>query len=267
MGAYSVVATVNDPRYQGQATASITIGKATLTVTPDPISLTVGSPVPTYTFKVTGFQNDESAATAAGYVAPVCSSTYTTTTPISSSPLTITCSGGSAANYTFDTTATAQLTITATPTTITSLTMTPVSPNPTPQFGDTVTLKADVSPSVDGSVTFRVNGNPTAGVSATVSGGVAQATLKLDGSIIPDGAGDYALTATFAPTSPDLRLVRRGNGDRHRAPRGPAGGRPAQRIEPRRVHGRPVRRRRDRPDAEGQPAPEPVARRPATPSS
>jgi len=202
VGTYAVVATVNDPRYQGQATASVTIGRVSLTVTPDPISLTVGSPVPTYTYKVTGFKNNETAATAAGYVAPSCTSSYTAQTPISSSPLTISCSGGSAVNYTFDTTATAALTITATATAITSLTMTPIAPNPTAQFGDTVTFKAVVSPSVAGTVTFRVNGRPSAGLSATVSGGIAQATLKLDDSIIPDGAGDYPLTATFVPTSP-----------------------------------------------------------------
>ena len=142
-------------------------------------------------------------------MAPSCTSAYTTTTPISSSPLTISCSGGSAANYTFDTTATAALTITATATSITSLTMTPIAPNPTAQFGDTVTLKAVVSPSVAGTVTFRVNGRPSAGLSATVSGGIAQATLKLDGGIIPDGAGDYPLTATLRAHEPHLCHVRR----------------------------------------------------------
>ena len=158
-------------------------------------------------------------------------------TPISSSPLTISCSGGSAGNYTFDTTATAALTITATATSITSLTMTPIAPNPTAQFGDTVTLKAVVSPSVAGTVTFRVNGRPSAGLAATVSGGVAQTTLKLDDSIIPDGAGDYPLTATFVPTSPTYATSDESTGDGHRVPRGSAGRGPAGRLEPDRVHG------------------------------
>ena len=60
---------------------------------------------------MTGFRNSENAGTAAGYVAPVCTSAYTSATPVADSPLTITCSGGSATNYTFDTTATAVLTI------------------------------------------------------------------------------------------------------------------------------------------------------------
>ncbi len=80
--------------------------------------------------------------------------------------------------------------------------MTPIAPNPTAQFGDTVTLKAVVEPSAAGAVTFRVNGRPTAGVAARVSGGVAQATLKLDDSVIPNGAGSYPLTATFVPAAP-----------------------------------------------------------------
>jgi hypothetical protein len=201
VGTYAVVATVTDPRYVGQATASVAIGKATLTVTPDPITLTFGSPVPAYTFTVAGFQNGETVQTASGYGAPVCTSSYTATTPVSSSPLTITCSGGSADNYAFNTTATAQLLITATPTAITSLTMTAIAPNPTAQFGDTVTLRAVVSPSVSGTVTFRVNGKPDSGLTVAVSGGVAQGTLRLDAGVIPNGAGDYPLTATFAPTS------------------------------------------------------------------
>ena len=64
-GLYAVVATVNDPRYQGQTAASITILPATLTVTPDPISVAPGDPEPTYTYTVTGFQGNETAATAA----------------------------------------------------------------------------------------------------------------------------------------------------------------------------------------------------------
>src|ERR1035437_4985576 len=93
------------------ATVPITLNKATLTVTPDAQAMTYGQPAPTYTFSVTGFRNGETALTAAAYVAPSCTSAYTSSTPISSSPLPISCSGGSATNYTFDTSATAVLTI------------------------------------------------------------------------------------------------------------------------------------------------------------
>jgi hypothetical protein len=92
-------------------TAQLTIAKATLTVTPDAKSMTYGDPVPVYTFGVAGFKNSETAETAANYVAPTCSSDYAPTTPVADSPRTISCSGGSADNYSFDTSATAELTI------------------------------------------------------------------------------------------------------------------------------------------------------------
>jgi hypothetical protein len=95
-----------------EVTENVTAGKATLTVTPDAQNMTYGDPVPTtYTFNVTGFKNSETAGTAAGYVMPACSSDYAPTTPIADSPRTISCSGGSADNYAFDTSATAELTI------------------------------------------------------------------------------------------------------------------------------------------------------------
>ncbi len=93
------------------APVDITVGPAGLVVTPDPVGVTFGDPVPAYPFTVTGFVAGEDAGTAAGYVAPTCTSAYTAATPVAASPLTITCSGGSADNYTFDTTATAALTI------------------------------------------------------------------------------------------------------------------------------------------------------------
>ena len=113
-GSCSVTATkAGDPNYNAtsSSTVAITPAKAVLTVTPDPQSRTYGQAAPAYTFSVTGFAPGENAGTAAGYVAPACTSAYTPATPVASSPLTITCSGGSATNYTFSTTATALLTI------------------------------------------------------------------------------------------------------------------------------------------------------------
>ena len=95
------------------STSAITNMEATLTVTPDAQSRTYGQAAPSYTYTVTGFQNGENAGTAPGYVAPVCTSAYTSASPVSSSPLTINCSGGSATHYIFTTSATALLTISA----------------------------------------------------------------------------------------------------------------------------------------------------------
>ena len=103
--------------FAGTGTGTGTINKATLTVTPATKSITHGAPVPApsfYTFAVSGFVNGESAAAADGYIAPSCTSDYATTTPASPPNLAISCSGGSATNYTFDTTATAALAVQAT---------------------------------------------------------------------------------------------------------------------------------------------------------
>ena len=92
-------------------TVNFTISKASLTVTPDDGSRTYGQDAPLYTFTITGFVNGQDATTASGYTAPTCGSDYTHTTPVADSPRTISCSGGSADNYSFNTDATAQLTI------------------------------------------------------------------------------------------------------------------------------------------------------------
>ncbi len=114
-GTCTVTATkAADANYNATTSAavSVTVARGVLVVTPDAQSRTFGQTAPTYTFSVTGFRTGENAGNAAGYVAPTCTSAYTPATPVTSSPLTITCSGGSATNYTFDTTATALLTIT-----------------------------------------------------------------------------------------------------------------------------------------------------------
>ncbi|MUH50869.1 MAG: hypothetical protein F2789_06635, partial [Actinobacteria bacterium] len=91
--------------------ALLTLAKAVLVVTPDAKSVVYGGAAPTYTFSVTGFVPGQTAGTAAGYSAPKCTSSYTTSTAVGS-PVNITCSGGSATNYSFTTSATAALTVT-----------------------------------------------------------------------------------------------------------------------------------------------------------
>jgi hypothetical protein len=103
----------DDYTFDTTATAELTVSAKSLLVTPDAKSRTYGEAAPTYTFDVTGFVNGDTAGTAAGYSAPSCSSSYSSTTPVSASTVTISCSGGSADDYTFDTTATAQLTVSA----------------------------------------------------------------------------------------------------------------------------------------------------------
>ncbi len=95
-------------------TANVSIGKATLWVVPNGQNVTYGDPAPVYTFELrlgSAGGAEVVPASIAGYAAPVCTSTYGSSTPVSSSPLTISCSGGSADNYMFNTATTAQLTI------------------------------------------------------------------------------------------------------------------------------------------------------------
>jgi surface protein len=86
------------------------VTKRVLTVTPNDLTVAYGSAAPNYTYTVSGFAFGQSASTAAGYVAPTCSSGYVPSSP-RGSELTITCSGGSAENYEFAFGATATLTV------------------------------------------------------------------------------------------------------------------------------------------------------------
>ena len=162
----------------GQAPApTLTISKATLVVTPDAKTRTYGQAAPAYTFSVTGFQNSETAGTAAGYVAPTCTSDYTPTTPVSASPRTITCSGGSANNYMFNTTATAQLSVGARTLTITA-------DDQTKTYGETFTFDGDEFDTGAGQL---VNGDTVTSVSLTSAGAAASALV-----------GDYPIVASAA---------------------------------------------------------------------
>jgi hypothetical protein len=99
---------------------SFTITKKALTVTPTAAqSFAYGTASPTYAFTVTGFIGSETTSNATGYVAPTCSASgYSTTLAVGSPAFTISCSGGSAANYSFVTTATTTATITQAPLTV-----------------------------------------------------------------------------------------------------------------------------------------------------
>ena len=80
---------VRQLRVRSHVDGTFTVGKATLTVTAGSAkACTYGQAAPAYTFGVTGFQNSENAATADGYSSPTCSSDYTPTTPVASTPRT-----------------------------------------------------------------------------------------------------------------------------------------------------------------------------------
>ncbi len=76
-----------------------------------------------------------------------------------------------------------------------AITVIPAGSNPTPQYSDTVTLRATLPAGSLGNVAFTFNG--IAAGSASVSGGVANVSLRLDSNVIPAGAGSYTVAAAF----------------------------------------------------------------------
>jgi hypothetical protein len=93
-----------DTNYAARSrTETFTFSKATLSVTASSPSVTFGDPIPTISPTYSGFVNSENASSSSfttGLTAPTCTTVYTTTSAPGSAPTT-SCSGGSAANYTF----------------------------------------------------------------------------------------------------------------------------------------------------------------------
>ena len=81
----------------GYVPGTVTVRKAPLTITASSPTVTYGASVPTIMPRYSGFVNGDSSAVLAAR--PICSTTYTETSPVGSSPST-SCSGAAAANYT-----------------------------------------------------------------------------------------------------------------------------------------------------------------------
>jgi hypothetical protein len=166
--------------------ATATVVKATLSVVPDAKSVNYGSAAPTLTFNVNGFRNSQTAANAAGYSAPTCSSSYTTTS-VAGTPVAITCSGGLATNYTFNTSATASITIAK----LGTLTITAGSPSAINYGGTT--------PANSFSASGKATNDVISGVSYSYSG--TSGTSYGPSASAPTLPGDYLITpdtATFS---------------------------------------------------------------------
>ena len=174
----------------GPASSQFHIAKATLTVTPDAKSRTYGQAAPTYTFSVTGFQNSETKLTASGYSDPSCSSDYTPTTPVADSPRTISCTGGTADNYTFDETATAQLTISKAHLTVTA-------DNQKITYGDSAPASSALTATISGFVnsqalaTSGVSGSPSCSLNTPVPTNAGTYTNEIVCTINTLSAANY----------------------------------------------------------------------------
>ena len=168
-----------------QNATSVTPSKAILNVIPSNRTVSYGN-TPTYTLSYSGFVNGESSSSSSftsGLTPPTCAAaSYSTSTSIAASPLQITCSGGSATNYSFNYLATSSLTITQATPTFSAWS------NLSKNFGDS---DFDVTaPSVTGSLagTFSYSSGTTSVIS------VSGATLTVL------SVGTSVITATFFPT-------------------------------------------------------------------
>jgi hypothetical protein len=118
---------------------AISIVKAPLQIVPSAVTVVYGNTLSGLGFTVTGLQFSQTLGTISGYVAPMCISTYTTSTQVALSPVSVTCSGGSATNYSFVTGTSNSVTITKRPLTVTGTTIATRSYNGTTSPG-TITI-------------------------------------------------------------------------------------------------------------------------------
>ena len=77
------------------------ITRASATIVPTSTSVVYGSASPTLAFRIDDLKYSETISDLAGYSSPTCASTYTPSTAVVASPVSVTCSGGAATNYIF----------------------------------------------------------------------------------------------------------------------------------------------------------------------
>jgi hypothetical protein len=99
VGSYPIMASgAVDPNYTiSYVNGTMTVGKATLAVTPNPATMVYGGTVPVLTATYTGFANGDNPSDLGAE--PTLTTTATATSPSGSYP--ITASGGASSNYTF----------------------------------------------------------------------------------------------------------------------------------------------------------------------
>ncbi len=93
--------------------------------------------------------------------------------------------------------------------TSTSVSVSAKGSNPTSQFSDTVTVSASVAPAstatgngvFSGTLSFQVNGKPSPALTRAVSNTAPTQSvdIRLDNTVIPNGAGSYNVSVTFTP--------------------------------------------------------------------
>jgi hypothetical protein len=165
-------------------------------VTADNKSLTYGGTAPTYTFTPDGFVNGDTWLTGG---TPTCTSAYSTTTPVSSSPVTISCSGGDAGGNYDVSYVDGELSIGQK-----SLTVSAAGVGRVYNGTNVATVNLSTTDVINSDV---VNLNYTSATFDNKNVGVNKAISVTGISISGAGAGNYALQNTTASTSATVTVA------------------------------------------------------------
>ncbi len=169
-------------------TGALVVTPATLTVTASSAAVTFGDAAPSVTPSYAGFVGTDTSASLT--TAPTCTTTYTATTPVGSSPVATTCSGAVDANYTITYKPGA---VTIAPKTVTIS----VPPVTTPYSGTPVPTNCSVSNGLAGTLSYMGNGyGPSA--TAPTAAGVYTATCTVPNDpnyTVPPASGTVTITA------------------------------------------------------------------------
>ena len=204
VGAYPITATQGTLAAKNYsfafANGTLTVSKATLTVTANHAARVFGLPNPLFTATITGFLNGDTFAAISG--APALSTTATTASPVGTFPITVTLGTLAATNYGFAF-VNGILTVDnviVTPPTGPSVGGSPVTLTATVPAGATGTVTFDDGTTVLGTVTIRTNTGRADGITVTLVTTLAPGTHII--------TAIYSGDANFAPsTSPPVTLV------------------------------------------------------------
>jgi hypothetical protein len=207
------------------------ISPATATVTASSATVAYGGAAPSITPGYNGFVNGENTSVLTSPA--TCSTVYTPTTPVTSSPVATTCSGAAAANYTF-TYVNGTVTIQKTGPTLAWNTAPPTSAaykgtfqvTATTNSGDTLTYSASGACSISGTTVTMTSGTGTCTVTANDAGNSnfasgslsgstgatkASATVTLGGLSQPFTGNPIAATATTSPAGLNVTFTYNGS--------------------------------------------------------
>ncbi|MGC1829591.1 MAG: MBG domain-containing protein, partial [Candidatus Acidiferrales bacterium] len=187
-GAGSVTVTASQAGNTNYAAATpvqrtLTVNKASLTVTANNAGITSGQPLPSFTYTITGFVNGDTSAVVSGTAAET--TTATSASPVGTYPITFSTESLAAANYTF---------------TYVNGTLTISSATPPPAFVQGTSTLGFNTNSDSATFTSNVTSGDMIAVMASAQGaGITNVTSSCSGSFTQvDAVNSTALNATSA---------------------------------------------------------------------